>query len=67
MFEKIMERLEAELKGTNRCFGMNCEECYKKFGMGVDCDEARQNLMIDKCKEIVQEVAKEQARSWERQ
>ena len=64
-FEKIKERLET-IREEDVCTGMRCIECNKKY---PDCDVAQQNMMIDKCKEIVSEVEAEYENDvceWER-
>lgn len=58
MIEKILEKFE-ELKVNDVCVGIPCSECEKRYGK--NCDKAKQSLTIDKCKAIVQEVAKEYA------
>ena len=57
MIEKILERLE-ELKKCNLCKDMNCSECEHRYHSD-NCDENYQKLLLDKCKAIVQEVAKD--------
>lgn len=56
MIEKMLEKFE-ELKVNDVCIGILCSECEKRYGK--NCDKAQQSLTIDKCKAIVQEVAKE--------
>lgn len=57
MIEKILEKME-ELRNIDICAGITCAECEKMCGKG-DCSKNYQFLTINKCKEIVQEVAKE--------
>lgn len=53
----LNEKFE-ELKKHDICKGMSCAECEHRYH-DRDCDKNVQKLVVDKCKEIVQEVAKE--------
>jgi len=54
--EKIMKSLE-KVKENDVCKGMSCAECEHRYHSN-DCDKNVQKLVVDKCKEIVQEAAK---------
>lgn len=61
-FNKILERLE-ELKEYDLCNGMLCSNCEEKYG-GDGCGVRQQDLAIDECKAIIQEVAEEYKGGW---
>lgn len=61
MIEKMLSEME-KLKEKDVCFEADCNECIKKYGS--DCDENTQKQAIDRCKKIVQEVAKEYNNGW---